>query len=81
MSDTNNDNTKSIPVLKRKHVRTVEVPVLNIDKLKVDSKITPDSPDFRIAITKAVVDSINKAIPSIVSDVIKALEENAKKVR
>ncbi len=72
MNESDKDTTKSIPVLKRKHVRTVEVPVLKLDK-----DITLDSPNFRTAVTKAVTDSLNNAIPSIVEQVLKELESKS----
>ena len=67
------DNTKSIPVLKRKHVRTMEVPILKLDK-----DISLDSPDLRTAVTKAVSESINKAIPTIVEQVLEEIESQVK---
>ncbi len=73
MSESDRDTSKNIPVLKRKHVRSSESTVQ-----KSNTNITTDSPDFYLAVSKAVTESINKAIPSIVEQVIKELESNTK---
>ena len=73
MNESDRNTSKTIPVLKRKHVRTMEVPVLILDK-----DINLESPDFRTAVSKAVTESINKAIPSIVEQVLKELKSQTK---
>lgn len=73
MSDSKQrDNTKTIPVLKRKHVRTQEVPILKLDK---NSSLNSD--DFRTAVTKAVTDAVTKSIPNIVDDVLQELKNKS----
>ena len=67
------NKTKNIPVLKRKHIPTVEVPVLKLDDNDLVN-LTSDSPEFRAAVSKAVTESISKAIPSIIEEVLKELQ-------
>ena len=69
----NDENTKSIPVLRRKHVKTVEVPVLKLDK-----GLNNDELEYRTDIRKAVTSALIKAIPSIIEDVLKQLENKDK---
>ena len=73
MSDSKKrSKSKNIPVLKRKHVRTQEVPILESDK-----KSSLNSDDFRTAVTKAVTEAVTKSIPSIVEDVLQELEDKS----
>ena len=74
MSKSKNKNSKKIPVLKRKPVRISEP-----TELKVDQNTFINSPEFQSALTESVRESLNKAIPSILEEVIKDLKKNQSK--
>ena len=74
MSRTKSKKSKTIPVLKRKPVRAPKVP-----EHQFDQNTFINSAEFQSVLSESIRESLNKAIPSIVEEVIKDLEKNQTK--